>query len=74
MADLVRQRFPREEMDSADDALGRGAPMYGRRRVWAGDTFGLVTLTPGSVAVSWGSTVSSKHSEIYGTVASGLPT
>jgi hypothetical protein len=38
---------------------------FGLASVWAGDTFGLSTLGASKVAVSWGSAVSGKKSDIY---------
>jgi hypothetical protein len=35
----------------------RVSPSFGLKRIWAGDTFGMVTIPGGAVAVSWGSAV-----------------
>jgi hypothetical protein len=42
--------------------------LFGDRSVWPGDTFGLSTLSPTSVVMSWGSAVPGayqKHSDIF---------
>ena len=40
---------------------------FGLANVWAGDTFGLSTLGSSHIAVSWGSAVATKKSDIYAT-------
>lgn len=55
--------------------IGRGwlnAPtqistLYGEQSVWPGDTFGIATLAPGRLVLSWGSATAAtgNHSEIY---------
>jgi hypothetical protein len=43
------------------------SPEFGDTSVWPGDTFGISTLSPGHVVVSWGSATPStgKKSEIF---------
>ena len=47
----------------------RVSPEFGDTSVWPGDTFGIDTLTPNDVVVSWGSDTAStkKQSEIWAT-------
>jgi hypothetical protein len=47
----------------------RVSRQFGNRRLWPGDTFGLSVLSPGKVALSWGSAIKNhKLSEIYAAV------
>jgi hypothetical protein len=38
---------------------------YGRPSVWPGDTFGISTVSPGRLVVSWGGAVRSPRSAIH---------
>jgi hypothetical protein len=48
-------------------ATRRISRRFGRPRVWPGDTFGISTLTPGEVILSWGSAIRSSrgNAEIF---------
>src|SRR5437870_9176942 len=48
-------------------APARISPEFGDTSVWPGDTFGISTLSPGNVVLSWGSATAStqKKSEIF---------
>ncbi|HEX9044032.1 MAG TPA: hypothetical protein VF802_03310, partial [Candidatus Limnocylindrales bacterium] len=61
-------------------AIGKGwlsdpvqvSPQFGDPSVWPGDTFGISTLAPGSLALSWGSGVvvnNQARSQVFATVA-----
>lgn len=39
--------------------------LFGASSVWPGDTFGISTLSPNSLVLSWGSATNGKQSEIY---------
>ena len=43
------------------------SPEFGDTSIWPGDTFGIDTLTPSNVVLSWGSATAStkKQSEIW---------
>lgn len=47
----------------------RVSPHFGNKKIWPGDTFGLSVLSPGKVALSWGSAIKNhKNSQIYAAV------